>query len=177
MKSTIVALAELHGLEHMLQKVTSEHRHCLVFTCRQKLIIIMTTVTTPQVPPAQRRGSAAAPAPGVSQCPVPGAVGWRGKRGLNSSTAAGVLSSTAGLGRESGLYVPACPCTPQQSLSRPLRACLLTLGSDSGVTAEFTPGECLLFQTSCSLHLSLLAVLLEKSGSEQIIRTGKQPRV
>lgn len=32
MKSTIVALAEVHGLEHMLQKVTSEHHNCLVFT-------------------------------------------------------------------------------------------------------------------------------------------------
>lgn len=32
MKSTIVALAEVHGLKHMLHKVTSEHHNYLVFT-------------------------------------------------------------------------------------------------------------------------------------------------
>lgn len=32
MKSTIVALAVVHGLEHMLHKVTSEHYNYLVFT-------------------------------------------------------------------------------------------------------------------------------------------------
>jgi len=61
MKSTIVALAEVHGLEHMLHKVTSEHHNYLVFTSvhfadKKKIIIVKK-----KVPPTQLRDSVMIP--------------------------------------------------------------------------------------------------------------------
>lgn len=77
----------------------------------------------------------------------------------------------------SGLSVLACPRSCQQCLSLLLRGCVLTfegwiggslLGSHKASVCFFKYPLCI---------LPLLAVLLERSRSEQIVRTGKQTQI
>lgn len=125
MKSTIVALAELHEARAHAPGGHFRTPSLLGIYLQTKIIKIIISTTT--IPPTRLRGSAAAPAFGVWECPIPGA--------LNSEMTAGVMSSTAGLGRESGLYV-------LEGLSRVCHSHsgLFTdlWGHIQGVTAEFT---------------------------------------
>lgn len=82
-----------------------------------------------------------------------------------------MIHNTSRLGNESGLYVPACPRTHRQCLSLPFSGCLLTFGG-----CIWGPLLSSSKASVCFFILSLLAGPLEKSGSEQIIGTEKQPQ-
>jgi len=180
MKSTIVALAVVHGLEHMLHKVTSEHYNYLVFTS------VGFADNNNNNNKNNNNKNAADTAKGTwfpARChlfaPLVSTMLLRTEVwSLLLETAmvtTGVVLHC--LRSPSGLSVLACPRSRQQCLSLLLRDCVLTF---EGWTGGSRLGSCkasVCFFKYPLCILPLPAVLPERSRSEQIVRTGKQPQI